>query len=432
MEYSMIVARIDTDRGIDRQELEALVNRTIEASGASQARNILIIPPDITRLHSQAGTITSLLVKRLGSRVSAILPALGTHAPMSAEELRRMYAGCEPALFRIHDWRHDVVELGRIPEESMRALSEGRVSYSYPVQVNRLLVEGGFDLIISIGQVVPHEVAGMANQAKNIFVGTGGKEAIDRSHYLGAVCGLERIMGTADNPVRKVLDEALKLAAPQLPPLFWILTVMASAADGSLAMRGYFAGDDRSAFEQAAELSRAVNIELFDSPLQKAVVWLDPSEYRSTWLGNKAVYRLRMAMADGGTLLILAPGLKGFGEDPGIDALIRKYGYRPAAEIQTLVAREPELAGNLSSAAHLIHGSSEGRFRIVYAPGQGVSREEIESVGYAWEDLETAHARYRPEGKTTGWYRTDDSEAFFFVQNPALGLWSTREKMHQR
>lgn len=427
----MIVEKINTDWGINLQELEELVDRTIEASGASQARSILIIPPDITRLHSQAGTITSLLVKRLGPKVSAILPALGTHAPMSAEELHRMFAGCNPSLFRVHDWRRDVVELGRIPEESMRALSGGRVSYSYPVQVNRLLVEGGFDLILSVGQVVPHEVAGMANQAKNIFVGTGGKEAIDRSHYLGAVCGLEHIMGKLDNPVRKVLDEALKLAGPKLPPLFWILTVMASAQDGSLAMRGYFAGSDRSAFEQAAELSRTVNIELFDMPVQKAVVWLDPSEYRSTWLGNKAVYRLRMAMADGGTLLILAPGLKGFGEDPGIDALIRTYGYRAASEIQSLVDCEPGLAGNLSAAAHLIHGSGEGRFRIVYAPGRGVSRQEIESVGYAWEDLEKARARYQPEGRTSGWYETADGEAFFFVQNPALGLWSTREKMHQ-
>ncbi|MCX8014364.1 MAG: lactate racemase domain-containing protein, partial [Rectinema sp.] len=407
------------------------VQHTIESSGAMHARKVLIIPPDITRIHSQAGIITSMLVRLLGSRVAAIMPALGTHAPMTHDELSQMYPGCDAALFRAHDWRHDVVELGRIPGETIHAFSEGRVDYSYPVQVNRLLVEGGFDLIISVGQVVPHEVAGMANQAKNIFVGTGGKEAIDRSHYLGAVCGMERIMGRIDNPVRRVLDEALAIAAPLLPPLLWILTVMGHSADGSLAMRGYFAGDDRRAFEQAAALSREVNVALFESPVRKAVVWLDPSEYRSTWLGNKAIYRLRMAMETGGELLILAPGLRSFGEDPGIDMLIRRYGYRTAAEIQAIVARDPELAQNMSAAAHLIHGSSEGRFRITYAPGSLIRKEEIESVGFAWANLEKVRTRYQPDGKSTGWYRTDDGEEFFFVQNPALGLWSTRERMGQ-
>jgi len=252
----------------------------------------------------------------------------------------------------------------------------------------------------------------MANHAKNIFVGTGGKEAIDRSHYLGAVCGMEGIMGRADTPVRALLDEALGMAAGKLPPIIWILTVISPAEDGSLALRGYFSSPDRRCFEEAAALSAQVNIQLLDEPVQKAVVWLDPEEYRSTWLGNKSIYRMRMAMADGGELLILAPGLRSFGEDPTIDAVIRRYGYRPSAEIQALVAREPALADNLSAAAHLIHGSSEGRFRISYAPGPSVGKEEIASVGYQWADLDRALERYAPQGRLAGFHKTSDGEDF--------------------
>ncbi len=425
----MLISATNMLEGIDDRELSELVERTIAASGADRATRILILPPDITRYHSRAGRITDLIVEKLGKKVAAIMPALGTHAPMTREEIAKMYPQSPAERFKVHDWRRDVVELGRISEKRVEAISSGRVRYEYPVQANKLLASGDIDFIFSVGQVVPHEVAGMANQAKNIFVGTGGKEAIDRSHYIGAVCGLESIMGRTNTPVRALFDEALEIAKATLPPIAWILTVVGTAGDGSLALRGYYSSLDRTSFEEAATLAAKVNIQLLPTPIQKAVVWLDPAEYRSTWLGNKSIYRTRMAMADGGELLILAPGLHGFGEDPKIDTVIRRYGYRPSAEIQKLVAREPDLAGNLSAAAHLIHGSSEGRFTVSYAPGPGVSRQEIESVGYRWANLDTALRRYNPEGRLAGYHRTPDGEEFFFVPNPALGLWSTESRM---
>ncbi len=426
----MLISATNMFEGIDDRVLSELVERTIVASGADRAARILILPPDITRYHSRAGRITDLLVEQLGKKVVAIMPALGTHAPMTRDEIAKMYPRSSTLLFRVHNWRKDVIDLGRIPEARVEEISGGRVRYEYPIQANKLLASGEVDFIFSVGQVVPHEVAGMANHAKNIFVGTGGKEAIDRSHYLGAVCGLETIMGRANTPVRALFDDGLKIASDKLPPIAWILTVVGTARDGSLAMRGYFSSLDRTSFEQAAALSAKENIQLLSKPIKKAVVWLDPEEYRSTWLGNKSIYRTRMAMADGGELLILAPGLRSFGEDPKIDAVIRRYGYRPSAEIQSLVAREPTLADNLSAAAHLIHGSSEERFTIRYAPGPGLSRQEIESVGYRWADLDMALRRYRPEGRLAGYYHAPDGEEFFFVPNPALGLWSTESRMH--
>jgi nickel-dependent lactate racemase len=345
---------------------------------------------------------------------------------MTNAELGRMFPKTPLDKFRVHDWRNDVVELGRLDAAWVEKITEGKVSYDFPVQVNKLLLNGGFSLILSMGQVVPHEVIGMANHAKNLLVGTGGKEAIDKSHFAGACYGMERMMGRTDTPVRAIFDEGLRRFGDKLPPVLYVLTVIGSRSDGSLAVRGLFVGFGRECFTKAAALAREVNVDIMDESIQKAVVYLEPEEFRTTWLGNKAIYRTRMAMADGGELLILAPGLERFGEDLGVDALIRKFGYRPGKLILEKVNREKELAENLSVAAHLIHGSSEGRFTVRYCPGPGLSRAGIESVGYEWGSLDEALARYDVKKLSLGWNTLGDGERIFFVPNPALGLWAER------
>jgi nickel-dependent lactate racemase len=330
-------------------------------------------------------------------------------------------------LFYDHDWRNDVVELGRLEADFVKNATKGAVSYDWPVMVNKMLLEEDISLIISIGQVVPHEVVGMANHTKNLFVGAGGKEAIDKSHFAGAAYGMERMMGRADTPVRAMFDEGFRRFGNKLPPVLWALTVIAARKDGTQALRGFYAGFGRDCFTKAAALSREVNVDLLDESPKKVVVYLDPEEFKTTWLGNKSVYRTRMAIADDGELLIMAPALKGFGEDSGVDALIRKYGYRPSAVIREKLKTEADLAGSMSAAAHLIHGSSEGRFTIRYCPGPGgLSRAEIESVGFEWGDLDEALKRYNPAKLSMGWHTMPDGERIFFVPNPALGLWAEK------
>ena len=246
----LFAAQASKDDAIDDEILGDLVSKALEALG--RARRVIALPPDITRVHSHAGAITDIIHSRLGERLAAVLPALGTHAPMTDAEIDSMYPGTPRKLFRVHDWRKDPVDLDRIGADFVREVGGGVVDYDFPVQANRTLVDGSYDAIISIGQVVPHEVAGMANHAKNIFVGTGGKEAIDKSHFLGAAYGMERMMGRADTPVRRLFDRALELASGRLPPIIWMLTVMGPDGLGGLAMRGFFAGDDRECFERAA------------------------------------------------------------------------------------------------------------------------------------------------------------------------------------
>jgi nickel-dependent lactate racemase len=412
---------LDTD--LSPAQLNDLLTEGLAKLG--ERRNVLVVPPDQTREHSRAGELTDLAWRYYGDRLKAVLPALGTHTAMRPDQIARMFPETPRNLFRVHNWRTDVETVGVVPAQFIREQSEGKLNYEWPAQVNRHIARDGFDLILSIGQVVPHEVIGMANYTKNILVGTGGREGINRSHYLGAVYGMERIMGRAANPVRNVLDYAAEHFLRHLP-IVYVLTVVGRRADGELAVRGLYMGDDAECFHLAAALSLKVNFEMLDEPIHKAVVYLDPAEFHSTWLGNKAIYRTRMALADGAELVVLAPGVKEFGEDKTIDGLIRKYGYRGTPATLEAVNAHEDLARDLSAAAHLIHGSSEGRFTITWCPGH-LSKKEVEGVGFQYGDLNELLQRYDPEKLSLGWNHAD-GEKIFFISNPGLGLWAHRSR----
>lgn len=411
---------------LSQDEIRSALTSALKSLGMK--KRVLVIPPDFTRYHSQAGIITRHIYDYYKESLTDILPALGTHAKMTEQEIFTMYGDLPLSLFRYHNWREDLHTLGEVPSGFVNEISEGKVNYSWPAQVNKLLVEGNHDLIISVGQVVPHEVIGMANYNKNIFVGTGGREGINKSHFLGAVYGMERIMGRADNPVRKVLNYASDNFAHNLP-IIYVLTVVDKNEKGELVIKGLFIGDDYECFKQASDLSLKVNFVMLDKPLKKVVVYLDPHEFKSTWLGNKSIYRTRMAIEDDGELIVLAPGLKEFGEDKEIDRLIRKYGYRTTPEILKFVEENDELKNNLSAAAHLIHGSSENRFSITYCPGN-LSKKEIESVNFNYAGLDTMLKRYDPHKLKDGINILPGGEEIFYISNPALGLWAYRDRFN--
>jgi nickel-dependent lactate racemase len=405
------------------EELKGALTEIFGKLGAR--KKVLALPPDFTRFHSFAGTITEMAWEHYGVALTDVLPALGTHAPMSAGEIDRMFGRVPHGLFRVHDWRNDVVTVGAVPSGYVREVSEGKLDYIWPAQVNKLLAHGGHDLILSIGQVVPHEVIGMANYNKNIFVGTGGSEGINKSHFIGAVYGMERIMGRAESPVRSVMNYASAHFTNHLP-IVYIQTVVSKDDNGKLQIRGLYAGDDFECFRLASALSLETNFLMVERPIKKAVVWLDPEEFKSTWLGNKSIYRTRMALADGADLIVLAPGLKEFGEDREIDRLIRKYGYAGTPKTLAAVEQNRELRDNLGAAAHLIHGSSEGRFTVTYSPGK-LTKDEIESVHFKYADLDKMMKQYNPEKLVDG-FNTVAGEEVFYISNPALGLWAHRDR----
>ena len=421
----IVAGRGGAQTALTSQEIRAMLEQALEAWGGPP-KKLLLLPPDITRLHSGAGEITCMLYEMCkGKSQIDILPAIGTHAQMSKEELTHMFPGIPLELFREHDWRGGVRAMGTIPGEFVKEQSEGKLDWPIEVLTDKLLAEGGHDLVLSIGQVVPHEVVGLANQNKNVLIGIGGTDFLNKSHFLGAVYGMERMMGRADTPVRRVFDYAENSFLSHFPIKYILTTKSLNEETGKLATRGLFIGEGKEPFNAAGKLSQQVNLNMLDAPIQKAVVYLDPQEFKSTWLGNKAVYRLRMAMATGGELVIIGPGVKMFGEDAGIDKLIRKYGYHGTPHTLDLVKTNPEMGQNLSVAAHLIHGSSEGRFKVTYAAGE-LSRAEVEGAGFIYATQAEVLAKY-PIDKLHRGVNEVNGEKVFYVDNPALGLWALRE-----
>ena len=419
----------EREEGFSGAEIRQILLQALEGR---QTKKVLIIPPDYTRYHSNAGLISNILYHELTARGAEVdlLPALGTHVPMTEEQIHDMYGDIRVEKFLVHDWRRDVVKLGEVPGEELAAYTEGLWNEPVSVEINRRVMDESYDLIISPGQVVPHEVIGMSNHAKNLFVGVGGSDMINKSHMVGAVYGMERMMGKDYTPVRKIFDYGMEHFLNRRPILF-VLTVT-TAPGGKIRTHGLFIGEGRECLTQAVKLAQQKNIDFVEHGLKKCVVYLEPGEFKSTWLGNKAIYRTRMAMADGGELLILAPGIDKFGEDALCDELIRKYGYR--GRLHTLEEfRKPEnndLRENMGTAAHLIHGSSDGRFNITYAV-KDITKEEIQAVGFEAADYEETAARYNPRTLQAGFNTLPDGEEIYYIPNPALGLWINREKFEK-
>lgn len=423
-----IIKKASTQNGITDEELVKLLEEAIRERKAG-LKKVLLLPPDFTRMHSGAGKITAMYYEMLKDTCQVdIMPALGTHDPMTEAECREFFGDKVP-LDKIvtHNWRNDVVKIGEVPGAYVKEVSEGLLDYPVNAEVNKRLLDKSYDLIISIGQVVPHEVVGMANYNKNIFVGCGGRDTINKSHFLGAVYGMERMMGRADTPVRRVFNFAEDNFLKDVP-LMYVLTVT-TVTNGKVTIEGLFSGRSLKIFEEAVKLSQEKNLTFLDRPLKKVVVYLDEREFKSTWLGNKAVYRTRMAIADDGELIILAPGVKKFGEDEGIDKLIRKYGYVGRMKVLEHYKANQDLQDNLSAAAHLIHGSSDGRFSITYAV-EKLTKAEVEGVNFKYLPYREVCQKYNPERLKDGYNKLDNGEEVFFISNPAIGLWADRSKFN--
>ena len=404
---------------IDWDQAESALNEMLEQLG--RPHRVLLVPPDTTRASSWAGEITSYLYKRLSETGTVlVLPALGTHRldEKEMQALLQMYEGVPRGAFLRH--RHDVpaenIALGTLDEDFISEVSSGACRFSIPFSVNKHLVEG-FDRVISIGQVVPHEVMGFANHSKNLFIGCGGKELIDATHWISAVCGIERILGEISTPPRQVLEEAWRRWKSRFCPTTYVLTVRDAGPSRDLITRGLFAGDDFDCFQKAARLSAQVNKQVLKSAPQTIVVSLPEKKYHSLWLGNKAVYRTRMAIRPGGLLVVLAPGVTELGENVTQNTLIGKYGYGGTEYVKRMVAENEDLQQNLGVAAHLIHGSSEGRFKVLYCTRElhrRLPREQQLQLGFDLADYDTEISRWKE--------MTSDGETYV-IDDPGMRLW---------
>jgi len=418
---------IKEGKNITLAEKNKFINRLLKQT-KKRLRKVLLLPPDFTRFCSGAGKLTEILYQSLPKYSHTdIIPTLGQHTPMTDEEINKMFGNIPRGLFNVHNWRKDTIKLGEIPSEYIKKISQGKANYPIEVEVNKMLVKNDYDAIFSIGMVVPHEVLGMSNHNKNIFIGIAGRNMINKSHFFAATCGIENNLGRISPPVRLAFNYAEKKYLKKYP-IIYVLIVMGNNEKGELQTRGLYAGEDEETFIKAAKLSQKLNIHLLGKPLKKVVAYMDPYEFKSIWVANKAIYRTRMAIADEGELLVIAPGLKGFGENLEIDNLIRKYGYIGTPAVLKAVEKNEDLRENLVAAAHLIHGSSEGRFKITYAPGH-LSQKEIEGVGFSYANLKKIEKKYNISSLKEGKNILASGEEIFYIGNPATGLWALKGQL---
>lgn len=416
-------------RGAVGRLLEEARTRVL-AGKKRDLRRVLLLPPDLTRAHSGAGRITEMLYEELAGCEVAVIPTLGQHRPHTEEENRWMFGKIPHEKVYAHDWRNGCTRVGTIPAALVAETTGGAADWEIPVDLNTKLMTEPWDLVINVGHVVPHEVLGFANHNKNYFIGLGGKATICAAHIAAAVYGIEKNLGCLVTPLRACFNWAEQQYLGHLPDVY-LQIVMRRDENEKLVTSGIYVGDDLETYLAAARASREQNITTFDKPVKKVVAVMQADEFRSTWVANKAVYRTRMAIADGGELLVIAPGLERFGEQPEVDALIRKYGYTGTERILRLYRTEKDLQEIAHGTAHLIHGSSEGRFTIRYAPGH-LTKKEIEGVGYEYADLGEALGRYAPERMKEGWNTMPDGEEVFYISTPSAGLWSTEAKLNDR
>jgi nickel-dependent lactate racemase len=419
---------------ISWSRLEELMEQTVAEARrriCARPKRVLLLPPDITRAHSGAGRLTEVLYRLLGDEAEVhVIPTLGQHVPHTPEENRRMFGAIPQERIHAHDWRGGCVRVGEIPADFVKEVTRGAADWAIPVVLNRALMEGPWDLVVNVGHVVPHEVLGFANHNKNYFIGLAGKEMICAAHMAAACCGIENNLGTLITPVRACFNKAEEDYLGRLPDLY-VQLVLARSPQGELVHTGVYVGDDLETYLEAARQSRRQNITVLEEPLRKVVCVMQGDEFFSTWVANKAIYRTRMALADGGELVIIAPGLKRFGEQPEVDALIRKYGYAGTPKVMDCYRRDPVLQDLAHGTAHLIHGSSEGRFSITYAQ-RGLSRADIEGVNFRYADFDATVAKYAPDRLKEGFNELPDGERIFFIPTPSAGLWATRAKLFGR
>jgi nickel-dependent lactate racemase len=414
--------------------LEQLMDQTVAEARrriCAKPKRVLLLPPDITRMHSGAGRLTEMLYNRLSGEADVhVIPTLGQHVPHTKEENQKMFGSIPNERIHAHDWRGGCVEIGEISGRYMDEVTQGAADWPMPIVLNRMLMAEPWDLIINVGHVVPHEVLGFANHNKNYFIGLGGKDLICAAHMAAASCGIENNLGNLITPLRACFNRAEDEYLGALPDLY-VQVVLARNEKDQLVHTGVHVGDDLETYLEAAKQSREENITLFDEPIEKIVCVMQGDEFFSTWVANKSVYRTRMALGDGGKLIVIAPGLKRFGEQPEVDAFIRKYGYVGTERVMDQYRRNADMQDLAHATAHLMHGSSEGRFQITYAPGH-MRQDEIEGVNFQYAEINETIARYDPDQCKQGWNKTADGERFYFIPTPSAGLWATRTKLYNR
>jgi nickel-dependent lactate racemase len=389
-----VLTRCVVGEGSSEGELDpAILSKIIEEAldVVAPEERVLAIIPDKTRDDNTDllfPVATHVLNKRKVKSFD-VLVAQGTHPPMSHEQ-KLSKLGLREFSGSLFDHRWDIpdelITLGELSGDQVAELTGGLISEPVSVSLNKLLAPGDYDRVLIFGATVPHEVAGFAGGAKYFFPGVAGPELTHTTHWLGALAGIENIIGEVETPTRHMIEAAADFVPAKIISLN---TVVSRNEESRLITYGLFAGDVRETFRRAAEISRLVHIRYTGRKYQRVIALLD-SHYDEMWVGGKASYKLGAVIEDGGELIIYAPQLTKLSETHG--ALIEKYGYAPLESVRDMLGVSQELRENLCIAAHLAHVSYAGRvdddgrvvprYRITMATGLDEATCKRVNLGY--------------------------------------------------
>ncbi len=266
-------------------------------------KTVLVVIPDSTRT-APVAQFYRLLCEMVGPRAKKLdfLVALGTHMAMSEEAIMKLVGATREQLARHPVFNHEfrdpkeLVQVGTFSNADVEEISGGLMSCSVPVEVNRRVNE--YDQLVLVGPVFPHEVVGFSGGNKYLFPGIAGARIIDMFHWLGALITNVCIIGTAETPVRKVVERAAAMV--KTPKLACCMVV----DHGELV--GLEVDEPYAAWKRAAELSDRLHIVYHEKPY-KSVLSCAPHMYDDIWTAGKCMYKLEPVVADGGELIIYAP-----------------------------------------------------------------------------------------------------------------------------
>jgi nickel-dependent lactate racemase len=320
------------DRPPSRAEVRSAIDRGL-AEWSMEGKRVLVIIPDSTRTMPMP-LMFGLFRELVGGRAAALdyLVALGTHPRMSDDQLSRLlgtpvrHGQVGGSHVFQHEW-DDPAALRRVGIISAREIEEitnGWMAEDVPVSVNKRIFD--YDQLIICGPVFPHEVAGFSGGTKYIFPGIGGPEMINFTHWLGALITSTDVIGTAQTPVRAVIDRGAAFIT--VPTACVALVVDPSdgdpAGDGDSGIAGVFCGPTQQAWKEAAALSARRHIKWVDRPFNKVLSMMPPM-YDELWTAGKGMYKLEPAVADGGEIIIYAPHITRVSATHG--QLIDQIGY---------------------------------------------------------------------------------------------------------
>lgn len=395
-------------RIVSADEMREIVGAAL--AGVRPGTRVLAVIPDRTR-DDNTDLLFPMVSRALAAAGAGRLDALvaqGTHPPMTETEKRaKIGAGLAdlPLFGEVFDHHWDdpsqLATLGTLSADEVSALTGGLMRQDVPIQLNIRLAPGAYDLILVLGAVVPHEVAGFAGGAKYFFPGVAGPALTHLTHWLGALATIEHVIGRVETPTRHVIEAA---ADRVTTPVIGLTSVSTRTADG-LRTHGLFTGTLRETVRQAAAVSAQVHIRYTGRRFRRVIALLD-DHYDEMWVAGKASYKLGAIIEHGGELVIYAPHLKTISTTHG--RLIEKYGYAPLEQVREMVDGSDELSANLCVAAHLAHvsygsrvaadGRIAPRYRITLAssiPSEVCARVRL---GYApLESIDVAAARRDPD-----------------------------------